>query len=75
MTRLTEIARVTAYTALVVLCVVGLIGAASLVIDVMVTGMSMPQCQEDQVLLGTGDFNEGRWSSYECGPAADDFAP
>lgn len=35
----------------------------------------VPQCQEDHVLLGTGDFDEGRWTSYECGPAADDFAP
>ncbi len=35
----------------------------------------IPQCQEDQVLLGTGDFQRGRWTRYECGPAADDFAP
>ena len=38
-------------------------------------GVQLPQCQEDQVLLGTGSFSRGRWTSYECGPAADDFAP
>lgn len=35
---------------------------------------SVPQCQEDVVLVGVGDFNKGRWTSYECGPAVDDFA-
>ena len=34
-----------------------------------------PRCQEDAVLVGVGDFNRGRWTSYECGPAVDDFAP
>lgn len=34
----------------------------------------VPQCEEDQVLIGTGEFTGGRWSSYRCGPAVDDFA-
>lgn len=25
-------------------------------------------CEEDQVLYGTGQFEAGRWSQYECGP-------
>ena len=33
----------------------------------------IPRCQEDVVLVGTGRFESGRWSSYVCGPAADDF--
>ena len=51
---------------------------ASLLLILILELMGMrftPHCQEDQVLLGVGDFNKGRWSSYECGPAADDFAP
>ena len=34
---------------------------------------SIPQCHEDVVLVGVGDFENGRWSSYACGPAVDDF--
>lgn len=33
----------------------------------------VPQCAEDAVLIGAGDFNDGRWERYECGPAVDDF--
>ncbi len=33
----------------------------------------MPQCQEDVVLVGQGDFIEGRWTYYTCGPALDDY--
>ena len=33
----------------------------------------IPPCAEDVVLIGTGDFVNGRWSSYECGPAWDDY--
>lgn len=38
-------------------------------------GRQMPVCQEDAILLGTGQFERGRWSSYVCGPAIDDIAP
>lgn len=33
----------------------------------------LPQCPEDEAIRGTGEFDNGRWSSYECGPAWDDF--
>ena len=32
----------------------------------------IPQCQEDAVLVGVGDFENGRWTRYVCGPALDD---
>ncbi len=32
-----------------------------------------PHCQEDEVLVGVGDFSDGRWAEYICGPALDDF--
>lgn len=36
---------------------------------------ALPRCPEDSVLVGVGSFENGRWSSYECGPAYDDVAP
>jgi hypothetical protein len=33
----------------------------------------IPRCQEDQVLVGVGYFDEGLWSDYACGPAVDDI--
>jgi hypothetical protein len=33
----------------------------------------IPQCPEDSVLVGTGAFDNGRWSAYVCGPAVDDY--
>ena len=39
----------------------------------LVVSTSLPRCEEDQVLVGRGDFENGRWSAYECGPALDDF--
>jgi hypothetical protein len=33
----------------------------------------MPRCPEDAVLVGVGDFSNGTWQGYECGPALDDF--
>lgn len=33
----------------------------------------VPACEEDAVLIGAGDFEHGRWSAYECGPAVDDY--
>ena len=32
-----------------------------------------PQCAEDVVLVGVGAFDNGRYDSYECGPAFDDY--
>lgn len=34
----------------------------------------IPVCEEDQVLMGTGEFKNGQWSQYTCGPAVDDYA-
>jgi hypothetical protein len=33
-----------------------------------------PKCAEDVVLQGTGEFINGRWEGFECGPARDDLA-
>ena len=33
----------------------------------------IPACEEDQVLLGTGAFHDGRWDEFECGPARDSY--
>ena len=35
----------------------------------------LPQCPEDTVIVGTGDYHAGRWTAYECGPAVDDYDP
>ena len=35
----------------------------------------IPQCPEDAVLVGVGEFESGRWAAYECGPAVDDYSP
>jgi hypothetical protein len=55
-------ARVAAILALVV--VAALAGAS--------TGRAIPRCEEDAVLIGTGDFHAGQWTAYQCGPAVDD---
>ena len=34
---------------------------------------TVPTCQEDAVLIGAGQFENGRWDYYECGPAVDDL--
>lgn len=46
---------------------VGLIGIADNVRPV-------PRCPEDAVLVGLGEFEGGRWTTYRCGPALDDYA-
>ena len=33
----------------------------------------LPQCQEDQVLVGSGAFLDGYWDEYKCGPSLDDL--
>ena len=35
---------------------------------------SIPQCPEDAVIVGNGEFDNGLWDWYSCGPALDDFA-
>ena len=34
---------------------------------------TVPTCPEDAVLVGAGQFENGRWDYYECGPAVDDL--
>lgn len=34
----------------------------------------VPACAEDTVIVGTGDFEHGHWTTYTCGPALDDLA-
>ncbi len=33
----------------------------------------LPHCPEDAVIVGTGQFHNGTWTAYRCGPARDDF--
>lgn len=51
-----------------------IIVSLALLVGVMwATGKDIPKCQEDQVLVGQGEFHDGRWDVYVCGPALDDF--
>lgn len=35
----------------------------------------MPACHEDESIQGAGDYySDGRWDTYECGPAWDDLS-
>lgn len=34
---------------------------------------TLPACQEDEVIIGDGDFVEGHWTRYICGPSFDDL--
>jgi hypothetical protein len=47
-----------------------------LVCCILLAGCSwsiIPACQEDAVIVGQGDFVEGYWTEYVCGPSLDDF--
>lgn len=33
----------------------------------------LPRCHEDQVIVGIGQFDDGLWSEYQCGPSLDDW--
>lgn len=33
--------------------------------------VAVPKCPEDSMIVGQGDFHDGRWERYTCGPAAD----
>lgn len=39
----------------------------------LVSKANLPTCPEDAVLVGTGQFESGRWEHYECGPAVDNY--
>jgi hypothetical protein len=51
--------------------VIGLIAMGALAVAIYF--WKIPRCAEDQVILGARDFNAGRWTRYQCGPAVDDF--
>jgi len=57
---------------LVGLIIIGLLVG---VVYLITSTRTVPQCAEDVFILGVGDFVEGRWSSYVCGPALDDLLP
>ena len=44
-----------------------------LVLMLVISFHRIPVCHEDVVLLGFGNFERGRWTSYVCGPAVDDY--
>ena len=35
----------------------------------------IPECPEDATLVGLGEFDNGTWYYYQCGPAVDDYQP
>lgn len=35
----------------------------------------MPRCPEDAVLIGAGNFEDGRWDYLLCGPPKDNYTP
>ena len=45
------------------------------VIPTLHTMRVVPTCAEDVVIIGTGNFIRGRWTTYTCGPAVDDMLP
>jgi len=50
-----------------------ILAAASLGFQLEAANARIPRCEEDQVIVGTGDFAAGQWTSYVCGPAVDDY--
>jgi hypothetical protein len=32
-----------------------------------------PRCAENSTIVGRGEFDEGYWEWYECGPTLDDY--
>lgn len=58
--------------------IIGIVAMTSVIYnDRMARGAAyyLPACPEDAVLVGTGSFENGRWTDYECGPAVDDYQP
>ena len=37
------------------------------------TRSPVSRCQEDVVLVGQGQFQDGKWDYYVCGPNLDDY--
>lgn len=34
---------------------------------------AVPRCVEDAVIVGFGEFENGYWEYYQCGPSRDDY--
>ena len=54
------------------------LAAAALILAAVLTGTAgrhepIPACEEDAVLVGIGQYHDGRWDAYQCGPAVDDI--
>lgn len=47
--------------------------ALGIALGMWLDGPVVPTCVEDVVVLGTGNFDNGVWDRYVCGPALDDF--
>jgi len=58
---------------LATLVLVWILAAAALGVLLENANARIPRCEEDQVIVGTGDFAAGQWTSYVCGPAVDDY--
>jgi len=52
--------------------IAGLVAAAVILFFVTTMTPALPKCPEDSLIRGVGTFDNGHWSGYECGPAADD---
>lgn len=50
--------------ALIGLALVIAIRNVDVVVNVKVS--EIPRCVEDEMIRGTGDFEDGRWTRYEC---------
>lgn len=53
------------------LAFVTLVFLAILVALTAVQPRTIPQCEEDEVVVGFGDFEHGYWDAYECVPMDD----
>lgn len=60
-------------TAVLVVCaLIVALAITAAIDDVVVQGPLIADCPEDSLLRGTGQFEDGQWTSYVCGPAVDD---
>jgi hypothetical protein len=56
------------------LVVMSVFFALAIIVGTMGFSPSIPQCAEDAVVVGSGSFDNGRWSEYRCGPSVDDYS-
>lgn len=46
--------------------ILGWLALMWVVVGAMDQPPTVPACQEDEVVVGVGDFDNGYWSGYEC---------